>query len=141
MANKITEIKSDLIAIKNKKSKVTTPTKEPKVELKKVLKVEKIVQKKSEDGKTLKNINMKKSIRKPLKGLVMSTKMKNTVVVAIERRVAHKLYGKLIKVTRRLKADTNGIEVKEGDVVTIEQTRPISKDKNFKVIKKEASRV
>ena len=77
--------------------------------------------------------------KKILKGTVVSAKMTNTVVVAIERKVAHKLYGKLLRVTKRLKADTNGMEVKLGDLVTIEQTRPMSKDKNFKVIKKEAS--
>ena len=70
-------------------------------------------------------------------GTVVSTKMQGTVVVSIERKVAHKLYGKLIKVTKRIKADKNGMEVSEGEVVVIEQTRPISKDKNFKVIKKE----
>lgn len=69
-------------------------------------------------------------------GTVVSTKMQGTVVVSIERKVAHKLYGKLIKVTKRIKADKNGMEVSEGEVVVIEQTRPISKDKNFKVIKK-----
>jgi small subunit ribosomal protein S17 len=76
-------------------------------------------------------------INKTLSGTVVSAKMKNTVVVAIERKVAHKLYRKLIRVTKRIKADTNNMEVKEGDVVVIEQTRPISKSKNFKVIKKE----
>lgn len=76
---------------------------------------------------------------KVLTGTVVSTKMQNTVVIAIERKVAHKLYGKLIKVTKKIKADTNNMEVKEGDVVVIEQTRPLSRDKNFKVIKKEAT--
>lgn len=78
-----------------------------------------------------------KNTNKIMKGTVVSTKMQNTVVVAIERKVAHKLYGKLIKVTKRIKADTNGISVSEGDFVVIEQTKPISKDKNFKVIRKE----
>lgn len=80
---------------------------------------------------------MEKNTRKTLKGKVVSTKMQKTVVVAIERKVAHKLYGKLLTVTKRLKADSNGMELKDGDVVVIEQTRPVSKDKNFKVIKKE----
>lgn len=78
----------------------------------------------------------KKSNRR-LTGTVVSTKMQGTVVVVIERKVAHKLYGKLIKVSKKIKADKNGMEVIEGDVVVIEQTRPLSKDKNFKVIKKE----
>lgn len=72
-----------------------------------------------------------------LKGTVVSTKMQKTVIVAIHRKVAHKLYGKLINVTSRLKADTNNMDLKDGDVVVIEQTKPVSKDKNFKVVKKE----
>ncbi len=72
-----------------------------------------------------------------LKGTVVSTKMQKTVIVAINRKVAHKLYGKLINVTSRLKADTNNMDLKDGDVVVIEQTKPVSKDKNFKVVKKE----
>lgn len=78
--------------------------------------------------------------RKTLTGTVVSTKMQNTVVVAIERKVAHKLYGKLIKVTKKIKADTNGMEINEGDLVVIEQTRPLSHDKNFKVVKKEEAK-
>lgn len=73
---------------------------------------------------------------KTLTGTVVSTKMQKTVIVAIHRKVAHKLYGKLMNATKRLKADTNGMDLKDGDVVTIEQTRPISKGKNFKVVKK-----
>ncbi len=80
--------------------------------------------------------DMKKNVR-TLSGTVVSTKMKNTVVVAIERKVAHKLYGKLIRVTKRLKADTNGMDIKEGDVVKIVGTRPLSKDKNYKVLSRE----
>lgn len=82
-----------------------------------------------------KEINNKKTMT----GTVVSAKMQNTVVVAIERKVAHKLYRKLIKVTKRIKADTNKMDVKEGDLVVIEQTRPMSRGKNFRVIKKEGS--
>ena len=74
---------------------------------------------------------------KTLTGTDVSTKMQKTVVVAIHRKVAHKLYGKLINVTKRLKADTNGMDLKDGDIVVIEQTKPMSRGKNFKVIKKE----
>lgn len=70
---------------------------------------------------------------KKFTGKVVSNKMTNTVVVAIERKVAHKKYGKLLKATTRLKADTNGSSYNIGDIVTIEETRPISKDKYFKV--------
>lgn len=77
---------------------------------------------------------------KLITGKVVSTKMQKTVIVAIERKVPHKLYGKLIKVTKRLKADSNGMEINEGDTVVIEMTKPISRDKNFKVIKKEGAK-
>lgn len=69
-------------------------------------------------------------------GTVVSDKMQNTVVVAIERMIAHKLYGKLMKQTRKFKADTNNMEIKTGDVVKIEEAKPMSRDKHFKVIEK-----
>lgn len=78
----------------------------------------------------------KLNTNKIMNGMVVSTKMQNTVVVAIERKVPHKVYKKLIKVTKRLKADTNGFELSDGDSVVIEMTKPLSKDKNFRVIKK-----
>lgn len=93
-------------------------------------KTEKIVKK--ESTKKMEKVNTNKIMT----GNVVSVKMQNTVVVAIERKVPHKIYKKLIKVTKRIKADTNGMELSEGDNVVIEMTRPISKDKFFKVIKK-----
>jgi small subunit ribosomal protein S17 len=78
----------------------------------------------------------KLNTNKIMSGTIVSAKMQNTVVVAIERKVPHKIYRKLIKVTRRIKADTNGLELSEGDNVVIEMTRPMSRDKYFKVIKK-----
>ncbi len=74
--------------------------------------------------------------RKQLTGVVASNKMTKTVVVSISRRIQHPVYKKLITVTKRIKADTNGMELNIGDVVRIEQTRPISRDKSFKVISK-----
>lgn len=74
-------------------------------------------------------------------GVVTSNKMKNTVVVKMEREVPHPRYGKLIKRTGKLMADTNGLEIAIGDVVVIEEIKPMSKKKNFKVVsKKEALR-
>ena len=81
-----------------------------------------------------------KKMRKTIVGTVVSIKMEKTVVVAYTRKVAHKKYGKLLKVTKKIKADTNGMEISLGDTVKIEQTRPISKDKYFKVIKKEENK-
>ena len=79
--------------------------------------------------------------KKSFIGTVVSNKTKNSVVVAIERKVIHPKYGKLLKKTKRIMADTssftegkNGMEIKLGDIVKIEETRPISKNKNFKVV-------
>lgn len=68
-------------------------------------------------------------------GKIISDKMTGTVMVAIERKVAHPRYGKLLKRTQKLMADKNGMEVKTLDVVQIEEIKPMSKNKNFKVIK------
>lgn len=117
-----------------KKTKVKTTTQKSKIEKKVIVKEQKMSVK-----PVVKKVKVK-STRKILKGTIVSAKMQNTVVVAIERKVAHKLYGKLLSVTKRIKADTNGMELSEGDFVTIEQTRPMSKEKNFKVIKKEEAK-
>jgi small subunit ribosomal protein S17 len=69
-------------------------------------------------------------------GPVISVGMQNTIVVEVTRRVPHPLYKKLIKKSSKFKADTNGIEVSVGDVVRIQETRPISKGKFFKVAQK-----
>ena len=60
--------------------------------------------------------------------------MQKTVVVEIERRIRHPIYKKIVKKTRRIKADDNGFKVEVGESVKIEQTKPISRDKYFKVI-------
>ena len=71
---------------------------------------------------------------KTFTGKVVSTKMKNTVVVEVEFLRAHPLYKKVLKKHKRLKADTNQMTVKTGDVVKIEEIRPMSRDKHFKVV-------
>jgi small subunit ribosomal protein S17 len=72
--------------------------------------------------------------RMQLSGTVASAKMKDTIVVTIERYVKHPKYHKFMKKTLRLKAHDAGNTKKEGDKVTIESCRPISKHKAFKVI-------
>ena len=72
--------------------------------------------------------------RMQLSGIVASDKMKDTIVVKIERYVKHPKYHKFMKKTLRLKAHDAGNIKKIGDKVTIESCRPISKDKAFKVI-------
>jgi small subunit ribosomal protein S17 len=73
-------------------------------------------------------------MKKIIEGKVVSIKMKNTVVVEIVRKTPHPLYKKLIKRDKKYKVDVNGITVNLGDTVKIVQTRPISKDKYFKVM-------
>jgi len=72
--------------------------------------------------------------KRKLKGVVVSDKMNKTVVVEIKRFTRHPKYEKFITTTKRYKAhDENGTK-KIGDMVIIEETKPISKDKHFKVI-------
>ena len=72
--------------------------------------------------------------RKTRTGLVVSDKMQKTVVVAIERRVPHPVYGKMVTRTTRLKAHDEENSAKVGDVVRITETRPLSKDKRWRVV-------
>lgn len=72
--------------------------------------------------------------KKTFIGKVASNKMQKTIVVQIERRIQHPVYKKNLKRTTKIKADTNNFEVLIGQNVKIEQTRPLSRDKHFKVI-------
>lgn len=72
--------------------------------------------------------------RKTLQGVVTSTKMKDTVVVEVSRYMKHPKYGKYITIRKKYKAHDAGNTKKEGEKVIIEQTRPISKDKHFKIV-------
>ena len=77
--------------------------------------------------------------RKQLHGTVISDKMKKTVTVLVSRFVKHPKYGKFMNISKKYKAhDEKGI-FKMGDKVTIEECRPISKDKSFTVIGKQVS--
>ena len=75
---------------------------------------------------------------KKLTGKVVSDKMDKTIVVNTSRYVAHKKYGKYFKIDKNYKAHDENNEYKIGDMVTIEECRPLSKDKNFTVIGKKA---
>lgn len=72
---------------------------------------------------------------KTLEGLVVSSSMINTAVVEVVTYRPHPLYKKLQKRSKRFKADTKEVSGTIGDTVVIGQTRPISKDKHFKIIK------
>ncbi len=75
-----------------------------------------------------------RAMRKTRVGVVVSDKMQKTVVVAIERRVAHPVYGKMMLRTTKLKAHDEENSAKQGDRVRIMETRPLSKDKRWRVV-------
>jgi small subunit ribosomal protein S17 len=76
-----------------------------------------------------------KKNRKTLQGIVTSDKMAKTVVVSVTRFVKHPKYQKYVKISKKYKAHDEKNEHKVGDTVTIEECRPISKDKTFTVVK------
>jgi len=77
---------------------------------------------------------IERTSRKTRVGLVVSDKMMKTVVVSIERRVEHPVYGKMVRRTKKLKAHDEQNEAKTGDTVRIMETRPLSKDKRWRVV-------
>lgn len=72
--------------------------------------------------------------RKVRTGVVVSNKMDKTIVVAIETRVKHKLYGKIMKRTTKLKAHDEDNICQVGDRVKVMETRPLSKDKRWRLV-------
>jgi len=75
-----------------------------------------------------------KTRSKKLSGTVVSDKMKDTVVVLVERFVKHRKYGKYYKIGKKYKAHDPRNEHKVGEKVSIEECRPMSKDKHFRII-------
>ncbi len=75
-----------------------------------------------------------RSAGKTLSGTVVSDKMKDTVVVLVERYEKHPKYKKYIRIQKKFKAHDAGNTKKIGDKVTITETKPISKDKHFMVV-------
>ncbi len=72
--------------------------------------------------------------RKTRVGLVVGDKMQKTVVVALQRRVQHPVYGKMITRTKKVKAHDEQNSAKTGDTVRIMETRPLSKDKRWRLV-------
>ena len=70
-----------------------------------------------------------------LRGKVVSDKMEKTIVVEISTKKSHPLYGKKVKFSRKFKAHDENNEAKIGDIVEIMETRPLSKDKHFRLTK------
>ncbi len=75
-----------------------------------------------------------KGARKRISGKVVSDKMKDTIVVLVSRYVKHPKYGKYISYSKKFKVHDPGNTKKLGEIVEIEECRPISKTKHFKVI-------
>ena len=80
------------------------------------------------------NATTDRGARKTRIGRVVSDKMQKTVVVAIERRVPHPVYGKMVTRTKKLKAHDEENTAKNGDLVRIAETRPLSKDKRWRLV-------
>lgn len=78
---------------------------------------------------------MERGNRKTRIGKVVSDKMEKTIVVAVETRVRHSLYGKTINRTSKFKAHDENNEAKISDKVLIMETRPLSKDKRWRLVK------
>ena len=78
---------------------------------------------------------MERNSRKVRQGYVVSDKMDKTVVVAIQESVRHSLYGKSVKRTKKFKAHDEANECNVGDLVRIMETRPLFKDKRWRVVK------
>ena len=77
---------------------------------------------------------MERNLRKTRTGKVDSDKMDKTITVAIEDHVKHPLYGKIVKRTYKLKAHDENNECKMGDTVKVMETRPLSKDKRWRLV-------
>ena len=77
---------------------------------------------------------MERNLRKTRIGKVTSDKMDKTIVVAIENHVKHPLYKKVVKRTYKLKAHDENNECRIGDTVKVMETRPLSKDKRWRLV-------
>ena len=77
---------------------------------------------------------MERNLRKTRTGKVVSNKMDKTIVVAVEDHVRHPLYNKIVKKTYKLKAHDENNECRVGDWIRVMETRPLSKDKRWRVV-------
>ena len=76
-----------------------------------------------------------RNLRKERTGIVVSNKMSKTIVVKIEERVTHEKYGKIMRRSKNFKAHDENNECDVGDKVLIMETRPLSKDKHFRLVR------
>jgi small subunit ribosomal protein S17 len=77
---------------------------------------------------------VKRNLRKQLIGVVTSNKMDKSMTVSVERRVKHPIYGKYVKKTNKFLAHDEKNECNIGDVVSIMETRPLSKNKRWRLV-------
>lgn len=77
---------------------------------------------------------MDRNLRKTRIGVVVSDKMQKTIVVAVKDNVRHPLYNKIIKRTYKLKAHDENNDCRIGDTVKVMETRPLSKDKRWRLV-------
>jgi len=77
---------------------------------------------------------VERNLRKTRTGKVISDKMDKTIVVAVENHVKHPLYKKIVKDTYKLKAHDENNECRIGDTVKVMETRPLSKDKRWRLV-------
>ena len=75
-----------------------------------------------------------RNLRKTRTGKVISDKMEKTITVAVEDHVRHPLYNKIVKKTYKLKAHDENNDAKIGDTVKVMETRPLSKDKRWRLV-------
>jgi small subunit ribosomal protein S17 len=77
---------------------------------------------------------MERNLRKERTGLVVSNKMEKSIVVAVRRKVKHPIYGKFVNKTTKFVAHDENNECSEGDTVRIMETRPLSKNKCWRLV-------
>lgn len=77
---------------------------------------------------------LKRNLRKERTGVVTSSKMDKTITVSVERKEKHPIYGKFVKRTKKFAAHDEKNECNEGDVVRIMETRPLSKNKRWRLV-------
>lgn len=77
---------------------------------------------------------LKRNLRKERTGVVTSNKMDKTITVSVERKEKHPIYGKFVKRTKKFAAHDEKNECNEGDVVRIMETRPLSKNKRWRLV-------
>lgn len=79
-------------------------------------------------------MEIKRGLRKNRIGTVVSNKMNKTITVSVERRVKHPVYGKIVRMTTKFTAHDEKNECNEGDKVRIMETRPLSKNKRWRLV-------